>query len=562
MHRDCARAAVRALDLLVAPSPPSRRCAAGAGVGAIAALATDRANWGRACPRGRGSGDRTTAAATGGRRPQAINYLRPPARVLLVLGAAAFFTLLAEAQPTGAPSISSDSVGATGRGRARDTPALRFAMATSRSVGDRLNTASARSRSRAGGLEAASGLTLALFTGWVPTALPGFAAMGAGIGAVVPVLFRAAGSTPAISAGAGIAAVSTIGWLGSFRPAGDRFLPPAPSGYEWHWCSSSWRSSRWWCWRGSVLARLGTCGLPIEPRVVLSDLDGCRRFGAQIEATWRAFWRARPRRGAGSRGESRAPHRPDPPRRPQPDADVEAAELEREEAASADGVRALPGRESSSVRSVGPLRDRNFRDASVAVARLRAAGIRFGRPRDGRAGQTASLTRPAICARPSCWGRPGRRAVLGCSGRRRSRAGGHDRYRRADGGDTSSVGNTARADLRALLPSGNGRRDGHRHLFRPCWARRTVNESFTPRTRAARLRCESLFQLVCFSAYSARLHRAPWKTRQTMDVHEASNTRKPPPMAHSRDHPGLPARGCVGTADAGRCGRLPSSSCT
>src|SRR6266545_1000059 len=30
-----------------------------------------------------------------------------------------------------------------------------------------------------------------------------------------------------------------------------------------------------------------------------------------------------------------------------------------------------------------------------------------------------------------------------------------------------------------------------------------------------------------------------------------------PSLAHPRAHPGLPARGCVGAADAGRCGRLP-----
>ena len=61
---------------------------------------------------------------------------------------------------------------------------------------------------------AASGLTLALVVGSTAAALLGFAAMGAGLGVVVPVLFRAAGSTPGVSASVGIAAVSTIGWLG------------------------------------------------------------------------------------------------------------------------------------------------------------------------------------------------------------------------------------------------------------------------------------------------------------------------------------------------------------
>ena len=50
--------------------------------------------------------------------------------------------------------------------------------------------------------------------GSVPVAIVGFVAMGAGLGVVVPVLFRAAASTPAVSASVGVAAVSTIGWLG------------------------------------------------------------------------------------------------------------------------------------------------------------------------------------------------------------------------------------------------------------------------------------------------------------------------------------------------------------
>jgi hypothetical protein len=38
--------------------------------------------------------------------------------------------------------------------------------------------------------------------------------MGAGLGVVVPVLFRAAGSTTGVPSSAGVAAVSTVGWLG------------------------------------------------------------------------------------------------------------------------------------------------------------------------------------------------------------------------------------------------------------------------------------------------------------------------------------------------------------
>ena len=48
----------------------------------------------------------------------------------------------------------------------------------------------------------------------MPVAIAGFAAMGAGLGVVVPILFRAAASTPTVSASVGVAAVSTIGWFG------------------------------------------------------------------------------------------------------------------------------------------------------------------------------------------------------------------------------------------------------------------------------------------------------------------------------------------------------------
>ena len=65
-----------------------------------------------------------------------------------------------------------------------------------------------------GGLLAAAGLGSALAFGTAATGLVGFVAMGAGLGVVIPVLFRAAGTTAGVTAGAGVATVSTIGWLG------------------------------------------------------------------------------------------------------------------------------------------------------------------------------------------------------------------------------------------------------------------------------------------------------------------------------------------------------------
>jgi Na+/proline symporter len=88
-------------------------------------------------------------------------------------------------------------------------------MATSRVVGDRLNSSlGPEALARGGGLVAATGLGLALVVGSTPAALAGFAVMGAGVGVIVPVVFRAAGSTAGVPPGVGIAAVSTIGWLG------------------------------------------------------------------------------------------------------------------------------------------------------------------------------------------------------------------------------------------------------------------------------------------------------------------------------------------------------------
>ena len=93
--------------------------------------------------------------------------------------------------------------------------AFAFMMMTSRAIGDRLNRRlGAVTLARSGAAVATIGLGLALVIGSVPVGIAGFAAMGAGLGVVVPVLFRAAASTPAVSASVGLATVSTIGWFG------------------------------------------------------------------------------------------------------------------------------------------------------------------------------------------------------------------------------------------------------------------------------------------------------------------------------------------------------------
>lgn len=93
--------------------------------------------------------------------------------------------------------------------------AFAVAMALSRFVGDRLTKRWGVSGiARRGGLVACAGIVLALATRSPVPGLVGFALVGVGCAAVVPALFRVAGSVPGVSSGAGIAAVATAGYTG------------------------------------------------------------------------------------------------------------------------------------------------------------------------------------------------------------------------------------------------------------------------------------------------------------------------------------------------------------
>ncbi|HEX4579948.1 MAG TPA: MFS transporter [Candidatus Dormibacteraeota bacterium] len=158
---------------------------------------------------------RKLLAPTTNEAAPARTTLRPP-RLLLILGAAAFCSLLAEgsAADWSGPYLS-QSAHATAWVAGLGYAAFSLAMATSRTLGDRLaRRLGPVALARAGGLVAALGLTAGLLAGSAPVGLAGFAAMGAGLGVVVPLLFRAAGSTPGVSTSVGVATVSTIGWLG------------------------------------------------------------------------------------------------------------------------------------------------------------------------------------------------------------------------------------------------------------------------------------------------------------------------------------------------------------
>jgi len=88
-----------------------------------------------------------------------------------------------------------------------------LAMAVFRLAGDTLTTRwGPVALTRRGGATAAAGLTLALVAGRPAFALIGFAVMGAGLAALVPIAFRAAGSLPDVAPAAGIAGLTTVGY--------------------------------------------------------------------------------------------------------------------------------------------------------------------------------------------------------------------------------------------------------------------------------------------------------------------------------------------------------------
>ena len=313
---------------------------------------------------------------------ETFTLVRPP-RALLLLGCAAFFTLLAEGAAADWSAVYlRGSLGSTAAFAALGYTAFSLAMVASRLAGDRLDeTIGPAALAGGGGVVSAVGLAAALAIGTTPAALVGFAAMGAGLGVMVPVIFRTAGTTPGVTPGIGIAAVSTIGFLGFL--AG----PPAigiaadviglraalavvvvasvlAAGLSWRVIAARHRPFR---------------GLLFEPRAVLSDLDGVLvDSAAVIEQTWRGF---ADRHGLDpdevvAAGHGRrsidlirlvAPHL---------DAEIEAGNVEREEIAQTTGLRPLPGaRELVDAVPAERFAIVTSGSRALALARLRAAGL-------------------------------------------------------------------------------------------------------------------------------------------------------------------------------------------
>ena len=308
--------------------------------------------------------------------------VRPP-RALLLLGCAAFFTLLAEGAAADWSAVYlRGSLGSTAAFAALGYTAFSLAMVASRLAGDRLDeTIGPAALAGGGGVVSAVGLAAALAIGTTPAALVGFAAMGAGLGVMVPVIFRTAGTTPGVAPGIGIAAVSTIGFLGFLAGPPAIGIAADVIGLRAALAVVVVASvlAAGLSWRVIAARRRPFRGLLFEPRAVLSDLDGVLvDSAAVIERTWRGF---AARHGLDpdevvAAGHGRrsidlirlvAPHL---------DAEAEAANVEREEIAQASGLRPLPGaRELVDAVPAERFAIVTSGSRALALARLRAAGL-------------------------------------------------------------------------------------------------------------------------------------------------------------------------------------------
>lgn len=139
-----------------------------------------------------------------------------PSGPLLGLGILGFFCLVAEgAMADWSAVYLRDSLGSTPSFGAAGYAAFSSTMAIGRFGGDALRARlHAKPLVRLSGVLAAAGLGMALVIGHPVVALLGFACVGLGLSNIVPVIFAAAGRTPGVATGTGIAAVATLGYFG------------------------------------------------------------------------------------------------------------------------------------------------------------------------------------------------------------------------------------------------------------------------------------------------------------------------------------------------------------
>jgi hypothetical protein len=142
--------------------------------------------------------------------------LRLPTGRLALLGALALVGLLAEGSASDWAGVYLHRSLLASEGTAALAVAtFAGAMAVARLAGDKLTILLGQGLLVSGGATlSAVGLGLALAVPVPEVAIVGFGLMGFGLAAVVPTLFRAAGSQPGIPSSVGIAAVSTMGYAG------------------------------------------------------------------------------------------------------------------------------------------------------------------------------------------------------------------------------------------------------------------------------------------------------------------------------------------------------------
>ncbi len=139
-----------------------------------------------------------------------------PTGVLLILGVVAFCSVLGEGAIADWSAIYLlHGIGAGAALAAGGYAAFSLLMAVGRFLGGNLTARFGPViMVRFGALLAAAGLSLALAIHWTPTALLGFALVGAGFSVIFPITLSAAGGVRGIPAGTAIAAVATCGYVG------------------------------------------------------------------------------------------------------------------------------------------------------------------------------------------------------------------------------------------------------------------------------------------------------------------------------------------------------------
>jgi MFS family permease len=141
-----------------------------------------------------------------------------PGRRLALLGLVAFCAFLLDGGASNWSAVHLTSE----RGAAQATAAAGFtafalAIAAGRLGGDALVARLGRVRVvQAGGLVAGAGAVVAILAPGTALAIAGWTLLGLGVATLAPTVLGAAAGTPGVAAPVAIAAVSTIGYLGSF----------------------------------------------------------------------------------------------------------------------------------------------------------------------------------------------------------------------------------------------------------------------------------------------------------------------------------------------------------